>query len=253
MKTALRILLFLMVAAVAAIVSSVYWLQTPAGEKFVSDRLTAQMQMSVPKTELRVQGISVRFPMDIRIQRVIWRGADADPIAMLSPCVVRLRPRGFSAARLALEGVTPPGASALRLQWNFEGQVTRLQLAPLDRAFGKGEWHASGEAAGILRMNGVGEQTERIHFQVEIIHPGGGISSEFLLRLLGLMPEDKSKAVLFKALASRPIVHFSTGRISLITENGDYLLQLWLDGDHLLDITIRVPQESLALIRTLLQ
>ncbi len=238
MKTAVRILVPLLIAATVSIFSSVYWLQTPAGEKAVSDRLTAQMQMSVPKTELRVQGISVRFPMEIRIQRVIWRTADADPIAMISPCVVRLRPRGFSVARL---------------QWNLEGQVTRLQMAPLDKAVGKGEWHASGEAAGIFSMEGVGEQTGRIHFQVEILHPGGGVSSEFLLRLLGLMPDDKSKAVLFKALASRPIVHFSTGRISLITEKGDYLLQLWLDGDHLLDITIRVPRESLALIRYLLQ
>lgn len=237
-RKGLLVLLMLLGTVAAAAFSGIYWLQTPAGEKAVSDRLTAQMQPSVPKTEFRVRGISVRFPMEIRIQRVIWRTADADPIAMISPCVVRLRPRGFSAARL---------------QWNLQGQVTRLQMAPLDKAVGKGEWHASGEAAGTLSMEGVGEQTGRIHFQVEIIRPGGGVSSEFLLRLLGLMPEDKSKAVLFKALASRPIVHFSTGRISLITERGDYLLQLWLDGDHLLDITIRVPLESLALIRYLLQ
>ncbi len=227
-----------LVALVVAVLSCIYWLQTPAAEKVISKKLTAQMQLSVPKTELRVEGISLQFPLEIKIQRVIWRTADAEPIAMISPCAVRIRPRGLSANRLA---------------WEIEGPVTRLRIASLDRAVGNGEWRASGEAAGSLQASGTGSQLEQIRFHVEIVRPGGGLSSEFLLRLLGMMPDDSSKAVLFKTLARRPIVHFSTGRISLITENENYLLKLWMDGDHLLDITIRVPKESLSLIGYLLQ
>ena len=154
-KTGL-VLLFLMIFAAGVVASSVYWIQTPAGEKTISDWLTRQMEPSVPKTDFRLQGISVRFPLEIQIQRVTWRTADAEPIAMISPCVIRLRPQGFSFSRL---------------HWEMQGQVTRLKMAPLDRAIGHGEWRASGEAAGTLRAQGSGARMDQIRFQAEMIQP----------------------------------------------------------------------------------
>lgn len=70
------------------------------------------------------------------------------------------------------------------------------------------------------------------------------LSSELLQGLAAMMPAGSTRQALRKSFAGKALFHFNAGKIEVAAEPERYVLHLLVDGDHLLDITIRAPKES---------
>ncbi len=215
--------LLLVVAAAAAVA----WVQTPAGACVVSRWVTRQIQASAPKTRVDLETLKPRWPLSLAAGRAVWSDAGGRPILTLAPFRVALNRDG----------------------WEGEGQVTRLDLAALDHAAARGEWKSDGFLHGPVRFRGRGGEIQDIDLDLQSDQPGGNLNSEVLERLVEMMPPDDTRAVLLKALGAKAVFHFNIGKVGFTTQDGNYVLSLILDGDHLLDLTVRVPRDSLKLLK----
>lgn len=216
--------------------AAVRWLESPVGSAWLSRQVTRQMQASSPGSEIQLEGlrVSVRGREGLRAEaaRAVWRRSGGRELARLEPVEVRMRSSGW-----------PPVVG-----WEARGQVERLDLSGLDEALARGEWHASGTAAGEVELSGAGLQLRGIGVRLEALQPGGDLSSELLRALVGMMPEGSTREALLQALVAKALFHFHTGKVEVITEPERYVLHLQVDGDHLLDVTVRVPRESVELL-----
>ena len=130
--------------------------------------------------------------------------------------------------------------------------IRSLNLAEFDAALAKGKWQAHGVLSGQALFGGSGSRLEQVHVELEAQPPGGELSSQFLQDLLGMMPQGDVRRKLLSALAQKAMFHFNVGRLKVATEGENLLFSLFLDGDHLLDINIRVPRDSAGLLANLL-
>jgi hypothetical protein len=128
-------------------------------------------------------------------------------------------------------------------------QVRKLDLAGLDRIVGRGEWKSDGFLNGEIRFFGQGGRLREMELDLQSEEPGGNLNSELLERLVEMMPPDDTRAILLRALGAKATFHFATGLLELRTDGEDYVLNLLLNGDHLLDLKIRVPKNSMALLK----
>lgn len=215
------------------------WLESPSGSAWLSRQVTRRLQASAPGSEIQLEGlrVSARMRRGLRaeIARVVWRRSGGQELAEVRPLEAHLRLTGW-----------PP-----RLVWEAQGEVRRLDLAGLDRTLARGRWRASGGLAGPVRLGGEGAQVRSADLRLETLQPGGDLSSELLQGLVAMMPAGDTRAALLQALAGRALFHFHTGQVEMVTEPERYVLHLRVDGDHLLDIQVRVPKESIELLEQL--
>lgn len=127
--------------------------------------------------------------------------------------------------------------------------MRRLDLAGLDRIVARGEWKSDGFLNGEIRFFGQGGRLQDIELDLQSEEPGGNLNSELLERLAEMMPAGDARGMLLRALGAKATFHFDTGSLEMRTDGEDYVLNLLLDGDHLLDLKIRVPKNSAALLK----
>lgn len=233
---------FLLGAAAAALAlgGTARWLESPAGAAWLSQKATEAIQESAKGTEVALEGVKVRAEgkrgARVRIERAFWREAGGGAqLAEIAPLYVTLRLAGL-----------PP-----RIQWEARGEVLRLDLTGVDRRIAKGQWKASGAMAGPVGLAGEGPRLKELDVRLEAIPPGGNLSSELLQGLVAMMPAGSTQAALMQTLAGKMLFHFNTGKVEMITEPDRYVLHLRVDGDHLLNIQVRVPKESIEILKSL--
>lgn len=204
-----------------------------SGACFFSDRITASIQEQAPGTVVTLKRLRGRWPLVLESRLIQWGRPGSPPILRMEKTVLLL---GFSKG----------------LAWTLEGSVDRLDLAAFDEVMARGEWKASGLLAGEVRARGRGSRVEQVSLRLESQRPGGTLNSEVLQRLLALMPQDKTRGQLVAAIQSKPTFHFDLGKMEVSTEGPVTIFKFLLDGDHLLDITIRVSEEGLGVLKQLL-
>ena len=207
--------------------AAVRWVESPAGARFLSDWLTAQVQASAAGTRVDLERVRLHWPPALTAERAVWSGKDGRPIAVLA------RVRAVPA-------------------WQVEAQVLRLDLSALDQAVGKGEWRSDGFMRGAVRVRGKRSRLEDVELDLRSEQPGGHLNSEILERLARMMPPGDARGALLRALAAKATFHFDVGKVEMTTEGENVVLNLLLDGDHLLDLKIRVGKDSLQLLKVLM-
>lgn len=242
MRTLRWVALFLVLSAGAAALGlwwAVCWVEGPAGAAWLSQKATEAIQESAKGTEVALEGVRIRgegrLGARVEIARALWREPGGAQLAEISPLEIHLRPAGRRP----------------RLLWEARGEVLQLDLAGVDRRIAKGQWKASGAMAGPVGLAGEGSQLKELDVRLEAIPPGGSLSSELLQGLVAMMPAGSTQATLIQALAGKALFHFNTGRVEMITEPERYTLHLRVDGDHLLNIRVRVPKESIEILKSL--
>jgi len=226
------LLLVLSVSAAAAAV----WIQSPSGERAASRWLTGQLQPSAPGTRVDLEGVKLHWPPTLTAKQAVWSSGDGQPILLLAPAHVSLAGLRF-----------PPGRSG----WEAGGPVTRLDLALLDRAIAGGGWKSDGFLHGSVNIRGRDGRMEDIDLKLESERPGGHLNSKSLEGLAEMLPPDDPRRVPLQMLGAKDVFHFDVGKLDLTTEGEHRVLRLFLDGDHLLDLTVRIPKESKLLFRFL--
>ena len=232
----LRALLVFFLVGLLAVAGILYWVQTPSGAKQVSVWVTARLKSSAPGTRVDLEKVKLRWPPALEVKRAVWSDAAGRPLLTLE----EIRLAGFR-PRLPLG----------RSSWEGKGQVVRLDLKGLDRVVARGEWRANGFLNGKVGLRGGDGRLQALDLGLSSEQPGGDLNSEILQRLVQMMPAGDSRAMLLKALGAKGTFHFNVGKVDLATDGGDYVLKLLLNGDHLLDLTIRIPKDSLELLRYL--
>lgn len=219
----LFLLCFLVTAA-----GTVVWIRSAAGAKAVSGWLTGRLQPSAPGTRVDLQGLVPQWPASLKADRAVWNGPDGKPILVLEPLCV---------------GVNRAG-------WKADGRVIQLDLAQLDRTAARGEWKADGILRGNVRVRGRGGRLDSLDLKLQSEPPGANLNSKILEQLAERMPPGDARRILLKALGGpKATFHFDVGKAELSAQGGQYVLGLLLDGDHLLDLTIRIPRDSLELLK----
>ena len=211
------------------------WLQSDSGTRAVSRWLSAQLQPSAPGTRVTLTRLKIRGSQ-VEIDRALWSGPDEGGIAFLSG--IRLSAR--------------PARSPAWLSWRVRARVEQLDLAALDRVAAKGQWRAAGGLTGPVELAGAGRRLDGVNLNLHSGAGGGDLDGRLLSNLIGMMPAGGTREALLKALAAKATFHFREGEVGLNTEEERYVLHLRLDGDHLLEITLRVPKEGMELLRPLL-
>lgn len=235
-KYILRGIVVLLLVLCVLVAAAVVWIQSSSGEKAVSRWLTTQLQASAPGTRVDLEGVKLHWPPMLTAKQAVWSSSGGQPILLLAP------------ARVSLAGLRfPPGRSG----WEAGGQVTRLDLALLDRAIAGGDWKSDGFLHGPVSIRGRDGRLEEIEMKLESERPGGHLNSEVLERLAEMMPPNDTRRILLKALGAKAVFHFNVGKLDLTTEGENRVLRLLLDGDHLLDLTVRIPKESKLLFQFL--
>ena len=171
------------------------------------------------------------------IARAVWRRRGGQQLAELAPVEAWARLTG-----------RPP---RIRAPWEVRGEVRHLDLAALDQVLARGEWYASGLAAGPVELSGEGGRLRGVGLRLEALPPGGDLSGALLQGIVGMMPAGSTRQALLQALAGKVLFHFNVGKIEVATDPERYTLHLLVDGDHLLDITVRVPKESVEFLKQL--
>jgi len=170
---------------------------------------------------VEVEKIKLEWPPSLTAEQAVWSDAAGRPILHL----VRVR--------LALD----------RSSWEASAEVARLDLAALDRAVVRGELRANGFLHGSVRFRREKGRTDDLDLKLRSHQPGGNINSKLLESLVEMMPANDVRGILLKALKDKATFHFDVGKLDLTTEKDRRVLRLLLDGDHLLDLTIRIPKE----------
>ena len=232
----LRRLVTLILLVALGLWGLIIWLESPGGTRTAARWITAQVQGNFPGTQLLLEQLKFHLPLSIKISRATRRSKDVRSIVVAKDLDVALYSwqTGFH-------------------RWTARGEVARLDLGALDYTLAKGEWKAGGLMTGTVQVEGKGLAAESVVLNLLSLKPGGDLNSEVLGRLVGMMPAGDARAMLLKALSAKGTFHFNVGHLSMSTEGEDYLLKLLLDGDHLLDLKIRIPKGSLDLLKTLSQ
>jgi len=214
------------------------WLQTPSGASAVSRWLTVRLEKEFPGTRIMVRElrISPGQTLHVEVQEVRWERKNEE-ILILESTVV-----------------DTPLLSWLRkpLRWEGQAKVKMLNLVSADQAFAHGKWQMRGVASGWLRMRVSGARTEELTLSLEAHPPGGSLSREALERILSLVPKEDLREVLLAAIKMKDSFDYRVGRLGVVTEKENYAFYVYLDGDHLLDVTVRVPKEGIGLLADLL-
>ena len=172
--------------------------------------------------------IKLEWPPSLTAEQAVWSDAAGQPILHL----VRVR--------LALSVLKFPPE---RSDWEASAEVARLDLAALDRAVVRGELRANGFLHGSVRFRREKGRPDDLDLKLKSQQPGGNINSKLLESLVEMMPANDVRGILLKALKDKATFHFDVGKLDLTTEGDRRVLRLLLDGDHLLDLTIRIPKE----------
>lgn len=233
MKIFLRFLLLLLLLGLLA-AGIAAGIRTPLGAKAVSRWLTSQSRQAAPGTRVDLEKLKIHWPPALTAEQGVWIDSGGRPILRL----ISVR-AAFTRFRF------PPGKSG----WKLQTQIHKLDLAGLDRIIGRGEWKSDGFLNGGVRFFGQGGRLQDVELDLQSEEPGGNLNSEILERLAERMPPGDARDMLLKALGAKTTFHFNTGLVDLRTEGEDYLLNLLLNGDHLLDLKIRIPKNSLALLK----
>lgn len=210
------------------------WLQSSSGEGGLSGWLTSRLQEAAPGTRVDLEKPKLHWPPELTVERVVWKDARGQTLLTLTS--IRA-----SVARFRF----PPW----KTHWKARTHVRRLDLAALDRTLARGEWKADGFLNGEIRFFGKGGRLQDMELDLQSEEPGGNLNSELLARLAEMMPPGDARGILLRALGAKATFHFDTGLLEMRTEGEDYLLNLLLNGDHLLDLKIRVPKNSVALLK----
>ncbi len=207
---------------------------TPIGAHQVSAWVTARVAQQVPGTEVAIGSLVPLWPLGVEARAVRWgkagAGAGAAPILTSDWVLIHLDPAEL------VHGT---------LDWSAEGQVNRLDLAALGQVVGQGDLGMQGVMAGPVKAAGVGPQISRLDLKLQALPPGGSIKSSLFKNLIS--------GKLAQALEGQKVVHFTTGKVELVTEENQYRLTAFFDGDHLLDFTIYFPRNGLKLLWGLLK
>ncbi|MBI1953702.1 MAG: hypothetical protein HYS41_06240 [Candidatus Omnitrophica bacterium] len=220
--------LFLLAVVLAAGGAAV-WVQSPAGEAGVSRWLTARVQKEYPGTRLAVSAIRWAAPEAVRAGSVAWLEEGSGAILELKD------------VRLTI-GLTRKRA----ISWNLRGRVQGLHLASADRLFSEGRWQATGVLSGWVELSGGGGKMEVVGLKLEAGEDGGNLNNEVLSNLLSMLPAGAAgQEKILKALRAKTGFHYAVCRLEVAVSSDDYRMNLLLDGDHLLDLTVSVPKEGL--------
>lgn len=212
------------------------WLQAPAGNAAVSRWISRRVQESAPGSSVELKALRLRWPLRAEAQQLIWRDRSGRLLAEAENVRGRIDLR---AGRLR------------RPDWEIQAEVTRLDLAVLDGSMLGGKWGASGFLRGDVRMRGGGPEPAEVDLHLSTEAPGGDVKSEFLQGLVGMMPANDNRALLLGALGSKPQFHFNVGEVEVSTESSGYTFRVLIDGDHRLDITLRVPRDGWEILKAL--
>ena len=104
---------------------------------------------------------------------------------------------------------------------------------------------------GPVKVGGVGSQIGRLAVKLEAQSPGGSIKSALFKNLSFLSQGDSGK--LAKVIEEQKLIHFTTGKLEVATEQNQYRVKAYFDGDHLLDFTIYLPRTGLKILWGLLK
>lgn len=233
MKIFLRFFSLLLLPALltAGIVSGI---RTPLGGKAVSHWLTSQLRQAAPGTRVDLEKLKLHWPPALTAEQGVWIDSGGRPILRLTSVRTALTRFRF-----------PPGKTG----WKLQTQIRKLDLAALDRVVAGGEWRSDGFLNGEGRLYGGEGRLQDLELDLQSEDPGGNLNSEVLERLAEMLPAGDARGMLLKALGAKGTFHFDTGLVELRTEEGYYRLNLLLNGDHLLDLKIRIPKNSLALLK----
>ncbi len=209
------------------------WFQSGAASPILSGWLTAGVAKEFPGTQVQALGLRLVGPLRLGAHSVRW-----------------LNPRGD----LILELQDPLLGAGLhsrgKLSWELTARVSRLDLALTDQTLAQGRWKATGTLRGQLRLSAASGRVEAVGVKLEALEPGGDLNNDLLINLLSLLPAGGgSQGQILQALQGRPTFRYKIGRFELATEEDVYRLGLLLDGDHLLDLTVRVPKDSVELLK----
>ncbi len=213
------------------------WGMTPSCARVVSERISKEVAKQVPGTRVVVGKVYLVPHFTIALEPVRWGGAGNPDILVLDRVLVKIAPRALLKRRLV---------------WTVEGRIERLDLSALDKAVGKGQWRSVGLVSGPVRLEGEGDLLKSVYLKCETQPGGGTLSGEIVQNLISMMPADDTRGKLLKAIQSKPLFYFSIGKFEVGTEGNKYLMDLYLDGDHLLDIKIRVDKDSVGVLETVL-
>ncbi len=221
-----------------AVAGALFWLTTPWGAQDASSWATAEVSHRIPDTRVKIGKIRLHWPPEVEAESVTWKKLDGSVI--------------LSCGRLS---------AAIYLDHLLKGYpilivsvpVDRLNLAILDRAVAKGEWRATGELSGYANLVLFGRNMEDVDLRLEAEKPGGTLSGQLIQRLLSFMPSGDARSKLLKALQGQDLFHFKEGKVRIEMDMETYQVNLFLDGDHLLDVTIRVSKDSVGALAQLLR
>jgi len=230
----LRLVLALFLAASLAAAGAILWVQRPQGTRAVSRWLTSRLQEPAPGTRVDLEKLKLHWPPALTVERAVWKEAGGGTLLTLTAVRAEITRFRFL-----------PG----RISWKARMQVRKLDLAAMDRAVGRGAWKSSGFLNGEVRFFGQGGRLQEMELDLQSEEPGGNLNSEILERLAEMMPAGDARGMLLRALGAKATFHFDTGLLEMRTEGEEYLLNLLLNGDHLLDLKIRVPKNGLALLK----
>lgn len=212
------------------------WVKTEAAEAMISRWATAWVVPQVPGTSVQLDEIRFERPrpfegsLRLTIGAVRWQ-RDATLLAKMD--------------RLSLKG-------NLSFQWEAQAHVDRLELRALDQVLNQGRWMLHGSLEGDVGLQGVVASVGEVALKLRSQAPGGALNNALLGRLVSFMPQGESRSVLLKSVEGKPMFHFQIARVEMESLGSDYRLFLFLDGDHRIDVAIRVPKESVGLLKDLM-
>lgn len=216
------------------------WLEGPAGAQALSGWVTARLPDSLRETEIRLEAIRLHPFSSVDVRRAVWRAQSGGQIVALKDLALTARSGIFSFRPV---------------QWEAALEVEQADLAGLDKTLLEGSWKAKGLLAGTVRLQGTGGAVDAVEAHLETLKPGGDLNSRVVERLLTMLPilgalraaEQRGMPApeqLIQQLRVRPVFHFNVGRVDLRTQGDTHILKLFLDGDHLLDFTLRFPKNT---------
>lgn len=216
------------------------WLEGPAGAQAVSGWVNARLPDSLRDTEVRLEELRLHPLTSLEAERAIWRTRDGRPVLALKELVLT--------ARSGILSFRP-------VRWEAVAEVEKADLAALDKTLLNGSWKADGLLTGKVRLLGTGGAVDAVEAHLETLKPGGNLNSRVVERLLTMLPilgalraagqrGMPASDQLIQQLRLRPVYHFNVGRVDLRTEGDTHILRLFLDGDHLLDFTLRFPKST---------
>jgi len=211
------------------------WVQTEQGAAALSHWVTAQVQKSVPETKVVIESLHWKGFGTLTSPRIRWLSLDDEPILAVKDLQVSLSPIGWILGHP---------------EWEVCAALSGLDLARLDEKLNRGEWMTQGILTGYFKVVGLGREVEEVNLDLDS-EGGGTVSAKLLGRLVEMMPDGENKNLLRQLLQSKTTFDYRVGWLDFVTEEDRYKIHLLMDGDHLLNITIRISKGSLKILNTL--